>query len=92
MPKKTKIMNFSKKWLNNKKNPCPFPKIYLDNCEIEAVSSFKYLGVTIDLNLNFKKHADSCIKTANRKLFMFRKIRDHMTNPDTVQGNGIALF
>lgn len=78
--KKTNLMNFSKKWLINEKSPCPFPNLYLDNCEIEAVTSFKYLGVTLDLNLNFKKHGFLYKKSTNSKLYMLKKICDHMSN------------
>ncbi|CAL8083679.1 unnamed protein product [Orchesella dallaii] len=31
-------------------------KIYVNNQEVECVPSFRYLGVEIDQNLNFKKH------------------------------------
>lgn len=71
-------MNFSSNWRGGDKGI--FPRINLDGCEIETVSSFKYIGVTLDLKLNFKKHLDSCIKKTNGKLYMFRKIRDHMSD------------
>lgn len=76
-PSKTKVMNFSKNW---KDSNGIFPPIYLNGEEIESVPYFIYLGVTIDLNLNFKKHLDICVRNINRKLFVLRKIRDHMTD------------
>lgn len=75
---KTKVMNFSKNWRAISEGT--FPKIYLKNVEIEAVPHFKYLGVTIDLSLNFKKHMDICLRNMNRKLFVLRKVRKHMTD------------
>lgn len=35
------------------------PKIIINNCKIERVHEFKYLGVFLDETLNFKHHFDS---------------------------------
>lgn len=72
--KKTKIMNFSRFWHNM--NRVNFPEIQVDGAVIEQVRSFKYLGVTIDLNLRFNIHKNNCIRNANGKLHMLGKIRD----------------
>ena len=34
---------------------------------IERVHSYKYLGITLDTNLTFKKHIENCIKSASYK-------------------------
>lgn len=74
--KKTKIMNFSKFWRRN--SNVNFPKISIDNCEIEEVDSFNYLGVTIDSEMNFKEHLQKCIKNYNSKLYMLNKIKTYL--------------
>lgn len=54
--------------------------------EIESVTSYKYLGITIDNNLSFKEHIDSLVSKCKVKLgFFFRnkscfsaKVRDYL--------------
>lgn len=77
-PNKTKVMNFGRNWRGN--DSSKFPVLFLNRQEIESVSSFKYLGVTIDVNLNFIKHLETCFRNANGKLYMLNKIRGHMSN------------
>ena len=40
------------------------PKIYLQGVELEYVQEFKYLGVTIDNKLNWRKHVEKQTKKA----------------------------
>lgn len=72
--KKTKIMNFSRFWQGC--NRVVFPDIEIDGTPTEKVNSFKYLGVTVDLNLIFNIHKNNCIRNASGKLHMLGKIRD----------------
>lgn len=83
--KKTKVMNFTKYW--RKGNTQNFPKIIIDNCEIEEVEDFNYLGITIDKELNFRQHLYKCIKKSNSKLYMLNKIKDYLP----IQG-ALALY
>lgn len=80
--KKTKIMNFCKNWRSG--DQAKFPKLYLDEHEIESVSTFKYLGGTIDLNLNFRKHLELCIRNAFSKIYVLNKIRNLMSSHTTL--------
>ena len=38
--------------------------ISIGNIHVERVHSYKYLGITLDMNLNFKKHMGNCIRSA----------------------------
>lgn len=76
--KKTKIVHFDR--LLSGKNLCKFEKINIDGEEIEVVDKFKYLGFLIDNKLNFSSQASSCIKQANYKMFLMRKIRGYMNS------------
>ena len=55
---KTKGMFFSKTKL-----PTPDVNICIKNEQIEIVTEFKYLGVLLDSNLNFKKHIKKMTRT-----------------------------
>ena len=42
---------------------------------VEIVSSYKYLGVTIDESLNFAEHIHACTKKANKRMYFLRKLK-----------------
>ena len=48
------------------------------------VESYKYLGVTLDKNLNFQKHVKSIIKTLSYKIYLLSKIRPFLTEKAAV--------
>ena len=64
---KTKAMIFTRK-----KN-CSRPKLFLQGEEIEYVSDFKYLGVTIDENLTWAKHIENVSAKATGIMMQIRK-------------------
>ena len=47
----------------------------MDQMRLERVSSYKYLGVQLDMNLNFHKYLQDCIQRASYKIYMLSKIR-----------------
>ena len=51
-----------------------FPVYKLNNSCITAVSSYKYLGVTISSNLQWKSHVESVVMKANRLLGFIRVV------------------
>ena len=69
---KTKLMTFgSKKALNN----LPDFKISFDGIPIQKVTSYKYLGMTLDIQLNYNLHISRLISSAASKLKQFRRMR-----------------
>ena len=50
------------------------PKIYLQGVELEYVQEFKYLGVTIDNKLNWRKHVEKQTKKAQIALNTGRRM------------------
>lgn len=63
-PLKTTAILFSNKCLYNS------PKIHIKNTRINWSKSVKYLGVHIDVNLNFSKHITSSINRAKSARFL----------------------
>ena len=74
--KKTKAMNFATKGTLKKYIHKP---ILLNNEVIELTTSYKYLGLTFDCNLTFKKHISNLINIINRKAYLLSKLRHHLT-------------
>ena len=53
--------------------------VKIGDIRIERVHSYKYLGITLDMNLNFKKHLGNCIKSASYKALLLSKVRRYIT-------------
>ena len=49
-----------------------------NNMKLEKVSSYKYLGMTLDMNLNFNIHLENCLKLISHKAFLLNKIRKYI--------------
>ena len=61
-PTKTQYIVFSKKVSKTQ-----YPKLYLDNKELKKVSKHKQLGVTFNVNMDFKVHlSENCEKSMKR--------------------------
>ena len=74
--------------LNTNKTVCMFfsrkstesdPDIVINGNSIQVVSEFKYLGIILDSNLTFKKHAKKVENTIKFNLANFRHIRPYLT-------------
>ncbi len=62
----------------------------IGNEPLERVSTYKYLGMWIDENLNWASHIDKMSAKISRRLGLFRRIR-HCLTPDTAKMSYNAL-
>ena len=51
----------------------------LGNTELEYVTDYKYLGMTVDSSLSFQSYRESIINRVNLKINYFKKIRMYLT-------------
>ena len=49
--------------------------LFMNNIKLDKVSSYKYLGIQLDMNLNFHKYLQDSIQRASFKIHMLSKIR-----------------
>ena len=49
--------------------------LFINDNKLERVTSYKYLGLTLDMNLNYNKHLENCLKLVAHKAFLLNKIR-----------------
>ena len=54
--------------------------IYINDAEVERVSSFKFLGVHITEDLSWTLHADTVVKKARQRLYFLRKLKKFGSN------------
>ena len=54
-------------------------KILIQGKEIDRVSNFCYLGVTLDENLSWKEHVGEVFKKVNKRLGLLGRIRSCLT-------------
>ena len=72
---KTVCMNFTKRPVNQSRS-----KVYIGGVELELVEQFKYLGITLDANLTFKKHIKKVANTIRFSLQNFKQIRPFISS------------
>ena len=51
-------------------------QLFFNDRKIERVVSYKYLGITLDVNLNFNKHIENCLKLISHKAYLLIKSED----------------
>ena len=73
-PIKTKFVIFSTQIIAQ-----PHPLLTIDNVEVQCVSQFNYLGVTLDQHLTFKNHAQHTINKVSAKIYQLRKMRKFLS-------------
>ena len=72
-PPKTKYMIF------RNKHATPKSTLQIGNTPIKRVDSYNYLGVTLDEQLTFNKHAQNTINRVSAKVYQLPKIRHLLT-------------
>ena len=72
--KKTKYVVFG---LKSKTRKIGNHSLYIDNNKLERVSSYQYLGLTLDMNLNYNKHLENCLKLISHKAYLLNKYSNH---------------
>ena len=69
---KTKAMFFDVRPTGQKAH---LANMNINSSPVEYVDKYEYLGVTIDTNLNFKRHIEKSFNRINNKLYMFSYMR-----------------
>ena len=62
----------------------PLLPIIIKDQAVSQVRSYKYLGVTIDDQLKWDKHASNVFKKANKRLYFLRKLRQFKIDPTLI--------
>ena len=55
------------------------PEIKIRNTPIAVVSSYTYLGVTLDNTLNYTNHMNNIFKMIGYKIYLLTKMRRYLT-------------
>ena len=75
--KKTNSVLFgTKKYLDIDRQP----NLTLNNESIEYITHYKYLGIELDNNLNYKLHANNVYNVVAHKIYLLSKIRGFVSN------------
>ena len=73
--KKTKYVTFG---LKSQTRKISNHQLFMNDNKLERVISYKYLGIILDMNLNFNKHIENCLKLISHKAFILCKIRKYI--------------
>ena len=73
---KTKIMVFGSKLAIDKLKPFT---INYNNSPLQTVNSYKYLGLTLDRQLNYNLHIKKIIASVSAKLKQFQRMRSFLS-------------
>ena len=73
--KKTKYVTFGMKSQTRRVHN---HDLFIQNVKIDRVNSYKYLGMILDMNLNYNSHLENCLKLISHKAFLLSKIRRYI--------------
>jgi len=62
----------------------PIQPILINDVTVEVVSSYKYLGLTIDNKLSFTAHVINQVKKANKRVYCVRSMKKLHVNVDVI--------
>ena len=57
-----------------RKNSAPKTQLQIEGEDVEIVTSYKYLGVTIDHKLTWNNHAEKLVKNIHSRIYFLRKL------------------
>ena len=80
--KKTKFMCFGTSAQIKK---CSNMKVSINDTCLERVQNYKYLGITLDTHLNFKKHINLCKRSCSHKVYTLSKIRRYLDTDTSLE-------
>ena len=52
--------------------------LFIDTTRIDRVHSYKYLGITLGMNMTYNKHLENVIKTVSYKALLLAKMRRYI--------------
>ena len=58
-----------------RREPSAIPDLFINNCKVERVNEYKYLGTKIDNKLNFDANTQSIQKKCQSRLYCLQKLR-----------------
>ena len=79
--KKTKFLCFG---TNSQISKCADLTLRFATTNLDRVHIYKYLGITLDSHLNFKKHIMDCRKTSAHKVYMLSKVRRYIDQETSI--------
>ena len=53
-------------------------KLSIDDTEVKEVSTFRFLGITVDQNLTWKSHVDDLAKKCSRSICILYKVKQFL--------------
>ena len=56
------------------------PVLQINNTRLTVTNTYRYLGMTLDSQLNFKEHTKTLLKSVNFKTYLFRRTRIELTD------------
>ena len=66
--------------IDYRKNKCPISPLFIQNTEVEQISSFKFLGTYISDDLNWSKNCNEILKKAKQRLYFLRQLKYYHVN------------
>ena len=54
-------------------------EMFIEGTKIDRVQTYKYLGITLDMHLNYNKHLENIVRTISYKSLLLAKVRKYIT-------------
>jgi hypothetical protein len=85
--KKSNIVIFS----TSKDEPSSLPLLYLSKQPVRIATSYKYLGITLDSKLSFKKHIDNIYSNLKQQSFLISRTISPTRNPSAATIRSLVI-